>query len=238
MWGDPYDSYDEEWVAHLIRPPLHPLDGNVEQPTNMDEDLGMVQLVNDVFVVTNHVATRTTREANVGVVVETNILLEHVDQVLQDGGNLIERDRGHGVVRNLHGNQVVGPTSNIKTHLPSIHGDTSKNGGNNINFLPNRMDPISNSVGVRGVGIEPQPLGARHATDHILTIATKKYQNTTVFKMVEPHLDNRKVPLTKIICLMDELGRIPLFEGSTLIGLSFTLLILNCYKTHGSQMQL
>jgi hypothetical protein len=180
MWGDPYDSSNEEWVAHLTQPPLHPLDGNVEQPTNVDEDLGMVQLVNDVFVVTNHVATRTTREANVGVVVETNILLEHVDQVLQDGGNLIERDRGHGVVRNLHGNQVVGPTSNIKTHLPSIHGDTSKNGGNNINFLPNRMDLISNSVGVGGVGIEPKPLGARHATDHILTTATEnipKYSN-------------------------------------------------------------
>jgi hypothetical protein len=119
MWGDPYDSFDEEWVAHLTRPP--PLDGNVEQPTNVDEDLGMVQLVNDVFVVTNHVATRTTREANVGVVVETNILLEHVDQVLQDGGNLIERDRGHGVVINLHGNQVVGPTKPICPPFMEIH---------------------------------------------------------------------------------------------------------------------
>jgi len=43
-------------VAHLTRPPLHPLDGNVKQPTHVDEDLDMVQLVNDVFVVANHVA--------------------------------------------------------------------------------------------------------------------------------------------------------------------------------------
>ncbi len=54
-----------------------------------------------------------------GVVAEANIKLEHVDQVLQDGGNLNERDRGHGVVGNLHGNQVVHPPSNIKvTFLP------------------------------------------------------------------------------------------------------------------------
>lgn len=54
-----------------------------------------------------------------GVVAKANIMLEHVDQVLQDGGNLNERDRGHGVVGNLHGNQVVHPPSNIKaTFLP------------------------------------------------------------------------------------------------------------------------
>jgi hypothetical protein len=150
------------------------LDGNVEQPTHVDEDLDTMQLVNDVFVVAYHVVARTTREANVGVVVETNVLLKHVDQVLQDGRNLIERDRGHGVVENLHGNQVVGPTSNMEAHLPSSHGDPPKNGGTNVNVLSNRMDPTSNSVGVGGAGIERQPLSAKHVIDHIPTTATKK----------------------------------------------------------------
>ncbi len=73
-------------MAHLPRSPLRPLDGNFEQPTCVDDDLNIVQLVNDVFVVVDHIVVGTTREANVGVVVKTNILFKHVDQVLQDGG--------------------------------------------------------------------------------------------------------------------------------------------------------
>jgi hypothetical protein len=105
---------------------------------------------NYVFVVADHVAARTIKKENMGVVVEANVMFEHVDQVFQDGGNLSERDRGHGVVRNLHGNQIVHPPSNIKAHFPSIHGDPSKNGGTNVNVLSNRMDPTSNSLAVGG----------------------------------------------------------------------------------------
>ncbi len=55
--------------------------------------------------------------------------------------------------------------------------------------MSNRLDLTSHSVGVSGVGIEPQPLDARHATDHIPTSATKKYHNIMVLKMAEPQLD-------------------------------------------------
>lgn len=34
------------------------------------------------------------------------------------GGNLTKRDKGHGVVSNLHGNQIVGPTSNMPIFPP------------------------------------------------------------------------------------------------------------------------
>lgn len=71
-----------------------------------------------------------------------------------------------------HGQQLTwqsssGPTSNIEAHLLSIHGNPFRNGVTNVNVMPNKMDPTSNNVGVRGAGIEPQPLGAIHVIDHI-----------------------------------------------------------------------
>lgn len=151
---------------------------------------------------------------------------------------MTERDKDHGVVSNLHGNQVVGPTSNIEAHLPSIHGDPSRNGGTNVNVLSNKMDLTSNNVGVSGARIEPQPLGARHTIDHICTTAIEnipKYnglQNGGATPR-QPHNSTYKNNMPLGHEVMDKLGRIPLFEGSTLISLSSTLLILNYYKTHG-----
>jgi hypothetical protein len=55
MQGDPYDSSDEEWMAHLNHPTFMPLE-NVGGQTHMDIKVDMVGLVNDAFVIVDQIA--------------------------------------------------------------------------------------------------------------------------------------------------------------------------------------
>jgi hypothetical protein len=93
-------------------------------------------------------------------------------------------------------------------------------------------------VGVGGARIEPQPLSAIHATNHIPIATTKNIleynglQNGgATTRQPQNSTYKNSMPLGHEV--MHKLGRIPLFEGSILTSLSSTLLILNCCKTHG-----
>lgn len=134
------------------------------------------------------------------------------------------------------------PISNIEARLHFLfsptHGDPFRNGGTNVNVLPNRMDFTNSSVGIGGAKIEPQPSGASHVTNHIFpTLATRlilEYSGPqnggdTTRQPLNSNYENGMPPRHEV---MDDLKRIPLFERSTLTSLSFTLLVMNCCKTH------